>query len=352
MKIWIDVLTPKQTLFFNVIKGWLTKRGHEVFSTTRAKYGGFELGSLIHYDLMVVGQHGITPYEKLIESSRRIENLAKMISEKKVDLAISFSSPECARVSYGLGIPHLNFSDSPHAIHASRLSIPFSEFLFTPWIIPKNSWAKYGISNKNIVKYKAIDASFWLKKWNFRDMKKELDLENKPIIVIRMHEEYASYLLDRKGNPLHFLKQIIEEQKYNANMIVLARYQKQYSSLKSELGPNIRILDSIVDGPSLIKCSDVFIGLGGTMSHEAALLGIPAISAYPGRPTLIEDFLIRKKLLYRSSDTKKLRKVISRFLSNERLRNDYKKRSANLWSSFEDPEKKIIPKIELLEKKV
>ena len=83
MKIWIDALTPKQALFFNVVKGWLNKKGHEVFSTTRAGYGGHELGSIVNYNLEIIGKHGLTPFEKLIESSRRIK-FSQKLSAKEI----------------------------------------------------------------------------------------------------------------------------------------------------------------------------------------------------------------------------------------------------------------------------
>jgi len=274
MKIWIDALTPKQALFFNVIKSWLTEKGHKVFSTTRGGYGAFELGSIINYDLMVVGRHGITRYEKLFESAKRIGELSRIVKGGKFDLAISFSSPECARVSFGLGIPHVNFSDSPHAVQASKLTIPLSTILFTPWIIPKRVWVQYGINEEDVIQYKAIDAFVWLKNWNFKDMKKDLGLKDKLTLTIRMHEEYASYLLGSNSRVLDLVEKVVKEYSGKVNIVILCRYQSQFSNLKKEFGQNITLLDSVVDGPSLIKSSNVFIGMGGTMSHEAALLGV------------------------------------------------------------------------------
>jgi len=352
MKIWIDALTPKQALFFNVIRKWLIKDGHEVFSTTRAGYGGYELGSIINYELNVVGRHGLTKYDKLIESSKRIEALAEMINEKGVDLALSFSSPECARVSYGLGVPHVNFSDSPHAVQASKLTIPLSILLFSPWVIPKKAWLSYGITENNIIRYKAIDAAFWLKDWKFKDMKKELGLQNKPTITIRMHEEYASYLLGVKGYIFELIKEVVRSYHREANILILLRYKNQFSKLSAEIDGQAIFLDSTVDGPSLIKSSDVFIGLGGTMNHEAALLGVPTISAYPGQPTIVEKFLIRKRLIYRPKNLSHCMKILVRLLFNKNSREAYKKRSKMLWNLMCDPREIIVPKLNEIGKKV
>ncbi len=353
MKIWIDVLTPKQALFFNVISQWLKERGHDVFSTTRSGYGGFEVGSMIGYKLVVVGKHGLTPYEKLIESSKRIELLANIVKEEKFDLSISFSSPECARVSYGMGIPHIMFSDSPHAVHASKLAVPLSKLLFTPWIISEKYWTCYGIARKNIVKYKCLDAAIWIKDWKFRDIKDELNLTKKVTITIRMHEEYASYLLgENRINVFEVLKNIVKEFQDKANIVVLARYPNQFYHIKQELDEKIILPEHVVEGPSLLRFSDVFIGFGGTMTHEAALLAIPSISLFPGKPTLIENFLIKKGFVIRPKNPKHVIKIIRHFLYNRESRIRYEKKIKTFWNSMEDPKEKIISKIEVFGEKV
>ena len=75
------------------------------------------------------------------------------------DIVISFCSPEAARISFGLGIKHIAFCDSPHAEAVMRLTIPLIQKL----LIPLNNTLKTNFQNmelmrKNIIQYKAIDA--------------------------------------------------------------------------------------------------------------------------------------------------------------------------------------------------
>ena len=49
-----------------------------------------------------------------------------------------------------------------------KLSVPLVQKLLIPWIIPKNEFTKYGIDKKNILQYKAIDASIQLLKEMFQ----------------------------------------------------------------------------------------------------------------------------------------------------------------------------------------
>jgi len=82
------------------------------------------------------------------------------------------------------------------------------------------------------------------------------------------------------------------------------------------------------------------------------LLGVPAISAYPGKATLIEEFLIRKKLIFRPDDVGNFMKTLSSVCYDEDWRIKYRARSHKLWESMEDPREKILSKIEMRGKKV
>ncbi|MGC8937309.1 MAG: DUF354 domain-containing protein, partial [Candidatus Methanomethylicaceae archaeon] len=91
---------------------------------------------------------------------------------------------------------------------------------------------------------------------------------------------------------------------------------------------------------------------GGTMTHEAVLLGVPSISLFPGKATLIESFLIRKGLVIRPKGSGNVNKIIRHFLYNVKSRSQFKKKVKLLWSIMEDPKEKIVSKIELFREKV
>jgi len=50
-----------------------------------------------------------------------------------------------------------------------------------------------------------------------------------------------------------------------------------------------------------MKKADLVIGAGGTMNREAALLGTPVISCYPGRQLSVDNYYINKGLMNRST---------------------------------------------------
>ncbi len=151
MKIWFDILTPKQYLFFEYFIQKLRKQ-HKIISTSR-KYeqvnGITKFGTI---NPIIIGKHGgKNNIDKLLASLDRTKLLTKKIERDKPDLLVSFCSPEGSRVAYGLGIPHIAFSDSPHAKAVMKLSLPYVTKLLTPNIIPKSDFKEFGINSRNII---------------------------------------------------------------------------------------------------------------------------------------------------------------------------------------------------------
>ncbi len=166
MKIWIDILTPKQLLFSEPIIEKLGQK-HEILSTSREYNEVSKLAKIRDFDLIFVGKHGGGDKEsKLRASIERIEKLSKKIKRFEPDIVISFGSPEAARISFGLGIKHVMFCDSPHANAVMKLTLPLIQKLLIPSVIPKEEFSKFGINQKDIVQYKAIDAVVTMQKKN------------------------------------------------------------------------------------------------------------------------------------------------------------------------------------------
>ncbi len=93
------------------------------------------------------------------------------------------------------------------------------------------------------------------------------------------------------------------------------------------------------DGKYLLKNTDVFIGSGGTMTAESALMGIPTIS-YNAVPNIIENFLVRKQLIKRETNPEKVSNQITKFFESTKQSNQLK--AEKILNQMEDPVKKLI----------
>ena len=342
MKIWFDILTPKQYLFFEYFIQKLQKQ-HKILCTSR-KYeqvnGIRKFGSI---NPIIIGKHGgKNNVNKLLASLDRSKLLTKKIEKNSPDLLISFCSPEASRVAFGLGIPHIAFSDSPHAKAVMRLALPYTTKLLTPWIIPKKDFEGFGIDYKNIINYRTIDAAVIIKNYKKNKQKKS---NLRKMILIRPEESEAAYIT-KKSKTVKIIKKIIEkfpdEQK-----IVLSRYKEQTIKLKKIFGVSICLLSKPVSGKELLNNVDCFIGSGGTMTAESGLLGIPTVS-FNAIPNRIEDFLVKKRIIVRSENPDRISREIYQSLNNPQIIKKRKENARKLVMSFEDPYQVLLKTIRTL----
>ena len=332
LKIWFDVLTPKQLAFCeSMIKR--IKKNHTVLCTSRDYNQVTQLAKIRNLKLVIIGKHGGPKrHDKLNASLRRAKLLSIRVKEFSPDITVSFCSPEAARVSYGLNIAHICFSDSPHAKAVMRLVIPLVQKLLIPWIIPKKEFIKFGIDIKNIIQYRAIDAAIISKRRISKNGKKLVKESKRKMILVRVEEEYASYS-SKKRPAIPIIKEIIKNFR-NEEIVVMARYASQARHIEQTFGKKIRVLDKVVDSKILLENTRIFVGSGGTMTAESALLGIPTIS-YNAVPNIIEAYLARKKLVIRETNPKKIVIAIMKMFESSNL--EIKKKSKKMLDSMEDP---------------
>ena len=312
------------------------KKKNKILCTSRRYREVSALAEIRRFPLKFVGKHGGGgKFEKLEASLDRMRILSKEVSKFSPDLVISFCSPEASRIAYGLGINHIAFSDSPHATAVMKLSIPLIQKLLIPWIIPKNEFTKFGITQNNIFQYRSIDAATITKRSISNKIKLPFNTSKKTILI-RPAEDQAAYV-GKKNFTVPIIKNVVKRFK-NENIVVLSRYSTQRKNLKKIFGDKIKVLNMSYDGKLLLENCDVFIGSGGTMTAESALLGVPTIS-YDAVPNFIEEYLIKKKLAIRERDPKRIISRIDRILSSKNLN---KKRAKKEVSSMEDPYSKLI----------
>ena len=169
-------------------------------------------------------------------------------------------------------------------------------------------------------------------------------LKKKKTILIRPEESEAAYVSDNKNRIIKIIREITKEFQ-NYNIVVLGRYLPQISQLKQKFGSNVIVLDRVIDGKNLLKFTDVFIGSGGTMTAEAALMGVPTIS-YHAVPNYIEQYLVKNGLIKREENPQKIVFLVKKILksNNKKFRNRAKK----ILNSMEDPFSKLITNIKTL----
>jgi len=281
MKIWLDILTPKQARLMHSIYSEL-KDCHKILVTSRKSAETQHVLGELGWQTQVIGGHGQTLKAKAENRFQRQSILTKMVTDANVDLHISHVAPSAVQVAYALGIPIILTNDTPWAKHVNTLTLPFTDYLvcssaFTPKDTAlqgrQSVWTEFCMTEDRIRYYNGVDEIAWVRSW-LKTFKREK--QDSPIITIRVPEYRAAYAGDTRFSPIEIILQELDKIKMSIQIQLLTRYPDQDFKASTK-----RASVTSVDYSNPLKLyseTTVFIGHGGTMNREAALLGIPSIS--------------------------------------------------------------------------
>jgi len=277
MRVWYDAGTGKHIRFGAAIGQRLRKRGHDFIFTTREHPDTLPLAHLLGENPLVVGKYDpSTLYSRLEESAKRVIAFSKLFKDSPPDVAIAHQSVELCRTAFGLGIPIILTADTPYASATNRLTIPFAHTVVISEALPKSFATNYGA--KNIIQYKGVDEVAWIK--SFRP--KKISTLEKPLIILRQVETKAAYARDKRDSA-HVLAEKLSQL---GKVHFIERYRSDDEAFKGK--------DALVDSLNLVGNADLVVGYGGTISREAALLGVPSIALSVMAKTNVNRYLIKK----------------------------------------------------------
>jgi predicted glycosyltransferase len=256
----------------------LRRKGHEVILTTRKHPDTVALAKALGEKFIVVGKYNpASAYTRMLGGARRQLQFCRMFEKSMPDVAISHQSPDMCRVAFGLGIPIINTSDSPHATAANRLTITLSNVLLLSKALPLSFYKKYG--PERIVQFDSVDEVAWIKGYK----PTPLELE-KPLIVVRQMETKASYAVGKED----VTETLAQRLTRFGHVLFLSRYERRPRK-------NLTVTKEFIDSSSLAACADLVVTVGGTISREAALQGTPSIVVSTSLGRLYTNEYVAKK---------------------------------------------------------
>lgn len=158
-----------------------------------------------------------------------------------------------------------------------------------------------------------------------------------------MEEAHASYITENKfkDTTVKMIDRIIGNLSHIANFSILCRYEDQKSQISERYSDKANVISNVVDGLELISHSDIFIGAGGTMTTEAALMGKPTISIAPISFS-VEKYLISQGLAQRASTPERLEKITRKIVADRGSAHKQVIRASSIVKKMEDPIAKLI----------
>lgn len=294
MRIWFDLSnSPHVNLFYELIKK-LEEMGHQIIITSRPLANTIALLEQKKLNHSVIGIHyGKNILKKILGFPIRIVQLFLFLKNKKIDLAVSQSSFHSPIVAKLLNIPSIYTNDNEHALG----NIPAFYFA-TKILIPENlsvdKVTKYCIPSSKIIQYPGIKEGIFL--WSIADNILKYRINNSvkiKNIYFRPEPQTAQYYNGQQN----FIDLVLSSMQHNYAIIVLPRDNKQiihYSQKKFNL---LKVETKALSFDFIAKNCKLFIGAGGSMTREFAMLGIPTISVYNDKLLDVDKYLVSKNMM-------------------------------------------------------
>ena len=329
MRILIGVSHPKHVHIFKNPINNLIERGHDVKVVAVNKDITTYLLSKYGIKYLLVGDSKFSIYEKVFSLLKWEYKTLKIVREFKPDLIVGRALPHLAHVSALFRKPFVVFEDTEIAKVIHKITIPFASAVVTPQCY-------IGDFGKKHVRFNGYFELAYLHPKYFKPDDDVLDYlnlsKNDTYTVLRLISWSAYHDVNLKGFKegleLEFIRTLEE---YGQVFITSERkLPKELEKYKLRIPP-----EKI---HSLLWYANLYIGEGGTMAVEAAILGTPAIhveSTSRGIATgeLSGNFLeLRDKygLLYFYPDQNQaLEKAIS-ILEDKNSKNEWRNKSKRL----------------------
>jgi len=316
MKIWFDFTNVPHAHFLSVILGHLSDR-HQILSTSREFC---ELQDLLRKKKINSKSIGKHYKNKFLKGAGFIARTALLFSYcKRFDLSIACGAGESTYVSKIKRKKSIIFSDND--ISPSWLYTGFADYFICPAAFGAEKIISQGMDRERIYFYNGYKEDVYIADYlpnpSFLDT-----IPFREYVVVRPANLSATYI--KRSHKKMFAQPLLTRlAKNKENIIFLPRWTSQKSYARGL--KNVYIPSGALNGLDLCYYAKAVFTGAGTLAREAAALGVPAVSFYPGDKLLsVDKAIINEGRLFHSRDVEE---IMSYFLNSEKKPPE-KKRSA------------------------
>jgi len=305
MKIWLDVDNGPHVLIIHPLAAELQRRGHEISVTARDRASSCELLQLYGIPYQTVGaEYGASIMDKIRGTVGRSLALSGAMRGWKADVSFGHGSRALPLASRLLGVPTVTMYDYEWV--DPKLFAWFCHTILLPDSIDPERCREAGIPDRRVRRFPGVKEGLYLdgRPLDPEFIKTDLDLDPDMIHVLmrppatnaHYHNPEAEVLLETLLGHLAAHPEV--------QLVYLCRSEDQMALLGSFPRDRVVVPRRVYDGPSLVAAMDLMISGGGTMTREAAVLGVPSYSFFRGKLGRVDEQLEKdgKLVMLRSKD--------------------------------------------------
>jgi uncharacterized protein len=300
VRIWIDCSNSPHPLLFAPVARRLSTEGHEILVTARDNAQTIELARERWPAVEVIG--GPSPRRrssKVATLGQRIVDLRRWATRVRPDVALSHNSYAQIVAARSLRIPAVTAMDFEHQ-PANHVAFRLATTVLVPEVLPLDTIRRQGGAAAKVVRYSGLKEELYIGDFEpDRAILAKVGVDPRPRILAVARTPPTRALYHSSSNPLFepALRTVCSQD--GVVCVVLTRHPEQVAAIQQLALSNCLVPTAAIDSRSLVYAADVMIAAGGTMTREAALMGIPTWTLFAGTTPAVDVWLEDQKALRR-----------------------------------------------------
>jgi predicted glycosyltransferase len=299
LRIWIDFSNSPHPLLFGPVISRLHSDGHEVLITARDNAQTVELARRRWPEVVVIG--GPSPKGRRAKAKAiadRVLALRRWAKAERPALALSHNSYSQVVAARLTGIPSVTAMDFEHQ-PANHLAFRLATAVLLPEALRATGVRSQGAAPGKTRFYPGLKEELYLADFEpDAQILERIGITRDPgtaLVVARPAPDLATY--HQFENPLFLecVKSVLRDPR--AVVVALPRHDAQRHALRELGGGRCIVPERAVDSRSLMTQADLLIGAGGTMTREAALMGVRTVSLFAGRQPAVDRWLVENGMM-------------------------------------------------------
>jgi predicted glycosyltransferase len=297
MRIWFDADNAPHVPVMKPVAELLRKQGHQVRFTARDRANTCQLLDMYRLEYTRVGsEYGVSSFGKAFGTLKRAFLLMRAMRDWGADVSFGHGSRALPIASGLMGIPGVTMYDYEWVdpVIFNR----FCRIILLPVAITPERCREAGIKAGRVRFFPGFKENLYLGSAEpDPSIPGELGLDpglrkillRPPATTAHYHDPQSEEIL------AELLDNLLEDRE--VQLIWIPRTGDQNHLVSGSRKARVIIPEKVYPGLALIMEMDMVIGGGGTMTREAALLGVPSVTFFRGRLGAVDETLQGMKRL-------------------------------------------------------
>ena len=327
MNILVDITHPAQLHFFRFLIQKLRENGDEVLVTARRKDVLIDLLDALQIPFECLSRKRpsfLGMVYELIERDFRLWSVSKRF---RPDVMLAQTGVSIGIVGLLRGVPRVVLDEAEYAAIQRAIGLPFANIIMTGTGYLKDQGRRQRCF-KGVWVQSYLDPRYFTP--DPEPLRRAGIEPDEPYIVLRMVSWSAVHDIGKRGAELEELQSAVEQLGRFGRVIISSEYALP-ESLRSYVNPL-----PAERAHDLLAFADLYIGEGGTMAAEAAVLGVPSICCSPLQWGYLRALESKYELLYNYDSLPEGLEKALELLSQGDLRQRWRHRREKLLAESED----------------